>query len=151
MRYGKLVYVVFCCIVFFVNIVIIIVFLVVGKLVISVFIKDVLDEFIVFVLVVLFGFYCFFGGLGIIFYILYFNIVIIFVGLIVIVVSIVYIDNINVSMFKYVFIDVMYDVMFCIKLIEGNYEDFLLIFWIRFGVIYGLFFFFMVILFSFID
>lgn len=54
-------------------------------------------------------------------------------------------------MFKYVFIDVMYDVMFCIKLIEGNYEDFLLIFWIRFGVIYGLFFFFMVILFSFID
>lgn len=150
-RYGKPAHVVFCCIALFANIVTITALLVAGKSAISVLTKDASDEFIAFVLAVLFGSYCFLGGLGTTFYISYFNTAITFVGLIAIVVSIAYTDNINESMSKYVSIDAMYDAMSCIKSTEGNYEDSLLTFRTRSGAIYGLSLFFMATSLSFID
>lgn len=125
--------------------------LVAGKSAISVLTKDATDEFIAFVLSVLFGSYCFLGGLGTTFYISYFNTAITFVSLIVIVVSMYFTGNINENMAKYVSTDAMYEAMSCIKSRDGNYEDSLITFRTRSGAIYGLSLFFMATSLSFID
>ncbi|XP_061164269.1 uncharacterized protein LOC133173296 [Saccostrea echinata] len=150
-RFGKPAHIVFCCIALFANIVTITALLVAGRSAIGVLTKDATDEFIAFVLSVLFGSYCFLGGIGTTFYISYFNTAITFVSLIVIVVSIAYTGNINEDMSKYVSVDAMYDAMSCIKAKDGNYEDSLITFRTRSGAIYGLSLFFMATSLSFID
>ncbi|KAK3100027.1 hypothetical protein FSP39_013645 [Pinctada imbricata] len=72
-RFGKPVHIVFCIIALLTNLVTMTSLILAAKSAITVITKDASDEFIMIVLAILFGSYCFIGGLGTTFYISYFN------------------------------------------------------------------------------
>lgn len=126
---------VFCVFVFVINFVIMIGLLLVGWVIIKFLIKDILDEFLFFVMVVLFGFYFFVGGIGIIFYVFYFNVCFVFIFLIVFVVKILYNKIIEFDFIGYVF--KMYEYILCVKGLFENENYSYLIFYFGVVIFYG--------------
>lgn len=55
----------------------------IGYYVLEGVVLGILKELLVIILIFLFGFYCYIGGLGVVFYIFYFNICFMFIGFIV--------------------------------------------------------------------
>ena len=107
-----------------------------AKSAIVVITKDVSDEFIMLVVAILFGTYCFIGGLGTTFYISYFNTALTFISLLVFFVQFYSIDNGNI----YTSRSAMYDAMVCTKTSNGigNFDDSRLTFRSRSAAMLGL-------------
>ena len=101
------------------------------------------------VLAVLFGSYCLIGGLGTTFYISYFNTAITFISVSIVILQTTYFatpETEAVSSRK-----VMYEAMKCVEGPEGNYDNSLLSFRTRSGIIYGVVLLFIATSVSFCD
>ena len=101
------------------------------------------------VLAVLFGSYCLIGGLGTTFYISYFNTALTFVSVSVFILQTAYFPT--PEMEAVASREAMYKAMECIEGPEGNYENSLLSFRTRSGIIYGVVLLFMATSISFCD
>ena len=105
-----------------------------AKAAIVVIVKDVSDEFIMIVVAILFGTYCFIGGLGTTFYISYFNTALTFVCLLMLWIGLSYTESGN----SFNDTDNIYRVLACMRTIDemGNRESSILTF--RSAAVFGL-------------
>jgi Na+/proline symporter len=140
-RFGKSAHIVFCVVALTANLMTTTVLILAGKSAIQALTVDASDEFVMLVLVVLFGSYCFIGGLGTTFYISYFNASLILVSLAVFIVKTQYIQEPGIA--KFASTDAMYDAMSCLTGPDGNEGNSMLTFRSRTGIIYGISLFFM--------
>ena len=101
------------------------------------------------VLAVLFGSYCLIGGLGTTFYISYFNTALTFISVSVFILQTAYFPTPETE--AVASREAMYKAMQCIEGPEGNYENSLLSFRTRSGIIYGVVLLFMATSISFCD
>ena len=101
------------------------------------------------VLAVLFGSYCLIGGLGTTFYISYFNTALTFISVSVFILQTAYFPTPETE--AVASREAMYNAIHCIKGPEGNYENSLLSFRTRSGLIYGVVLLFMAASLSFCD
>lgn len=120
-----------------------------AKAALDVLVKDISEEFVVLILAVLFGSYCFIGGLGTTFYISYFNTALTFISLLIFIINVNYSEVTEKTALTSQ--ESMYNAMKCIKGPDGNYKDSLLTFRSRSGIIYGVVLFFMATSISFCD
>ena len=120
-----------------------------AKSAIVVITKDASDEFIVIVVAILFGTYCFIGGLGTTFYISYFNAALTFVSLLVFFVQFYYNENEN----SYTTTTSMYDAMMCTKTSNesGHFDNSRLTFRSRSAAMLGLSVLFIALALTFCD
>ena len=148
-RFGKPAHIVFCIVALLTNLVTITSLVLAAKSSVAVITKDASDEFIMIVMAILFGSYCFIGGLGTTFYISYFNTALTFVSLLVFIVQFSYLDNGK----SYTTTESMYDALTCMKALNksGNYNDAILTFRSTSGAMYGLSLLFMATSLSFCD
>ena len=146
-RFGKPTHVVFIAIALLSNLITTTSLILGAKSALTVVVKDVSDEFVVILLAVLFGSYCFIGGLGTTFYISFLNTALTFA---VAVVFSTYINNTN-NGETFISKSAMYKSMNCIEGPEGNLDRSLLTYNSRSGVIYGLGLFLMATSLSFCD
>ena len=139
----------FCFIALLSNLVTITSLVLTAKSSMTIITKDASDEFIMIVMAILFGSYCFIGGLGTTFYISYFNTALTFVSLLVFVVRFAYLDNGK----AFTSTNSMYDALTCLKALNksGNFDDAILTFRSRSGAMYGLSLLFMASSLSFCD
>ena len=92
-RFGKPAHLVFCCLALLVNLMATATLLVAGTAIIQALTEDASDEYCVMIIATLFGSYSLVGGLGTTFYVSYFNAVLIFATLVVLIVKILYSDD----------------------------------------------------------
>lgn len=78
-RFGKAAHIMFCYMALTGSVVVIATLIMSGKAAFDVLVKDVSDEMIIMVLAIIFGSYCFIGGLGTTFNIAYFTTTLIFI------------------------------------------------------------------------
>ncbi|KAL5012810.1 hypothetical protein ScPMuIL_011361 [Solemya velum] len=126
-RFGKPAHLVFTAIALVANLITVSSLILAGQAAIRTLTKDTSDEFIVLVLAILFGSYCFIGGLGTTFYISYFNTALTFITVVAFVLSVNYSNDASISSFTST--ESMYEAMSCIAGPEGNYNDFPVSFW----------------------
>lgn len=107
-----------------------------GKTVFNVLTKNSTSEFILLLLVVLFGSYCLIGGLGTTFYISYFNTALIFITTSFFILKFTYFAEPEVK--NVTSIEALYDSMHCLLGPEGNYQESFLTFRSTTGIIYGI-------------
>ncbi|KAJ8306848.1 hypothetical protein KUTeg_014932 [Tegillarca granosa] len=117
-RFGKPAHIVFVLMALLANITVSTALILAGKAALNVLVKDISDEYIVVVLAVMFGSYCFVGGLGTTFYISYINTSLIFISLIIFLRNIYNSEESNMQ----INLETMYEAMSCIMAPDGNYE-----------------------------
>ena len=135
-RFGKAAHIVFCCVALFVNVLILTFLTLAGKAALEVLSKDASYEFIALILAVLFGSYCFIGGLGTTFYISYFNTALIMITVVVFAINVSFTDKADTNI--YATHERIYEAMTCIKGPDGNHENSLMTFRSRSGIIIGI-------------
>lgn len=120
-RFGKQTHIVFCFFALLTNLVITIGIILAGQATIQSLTEDASDEFVIFVMAMLFGSYSFVGGLGTTFYVSYFNACLVFILLIIFVVRIFYVsDNADQGLGS---VQKVYDAVSCLEGPEGNVDN----------------------------
>lgn len=112
-----------------------------GHAAFKVVIKDVTNELTVLIMAVIFGSYCFIGGLGTTFYISYFNTVIIFIGLLYYIWKLCYSGSLE--GYQYVSMENLYNSLDCLQAPDGHFDNSFLTFRSYPGVINGIIIFFL--------
>lgn len=120
-RFGKAAHLVFCFLALLVNLLAIATLLVAGVAIIQSLTKDASDEFCVLIIATLFGSYSLVGGLGTTFYVSYFNAVLIFSTLVVLIVKILYDSDGESEGFGS--LDVIYERLQTLRGPDGNEEN----------------------------
>ncbi|XP_076467944.1 uncharacterized protein LOC143298833 [Babylonia areolata] len=134
-RFGKVTHTVFCVYALLINVVILTALAVVGVALIQGIVTEASPEFCMLVLATLCGSYSFIGGLGSTFYVCYFNAVVVFILLGVLVVNIFYTDHPDHPLLGKM--DVIYRKIACLPGPETNEDDSFLTFWSEGGVIWA--------------
>ncbi|KAJ8306847.1 hypothetical protein KUTeg_014931 [Tegillarca granosa] len=138
-RFGKPAHLVFLFMAFLANITVSTALILAGSATLNVLVKDISNEYIVVVLAVIFGSYCFIGGLGTTFYISYINTSLIFISLMIFLGNIYYVEETKDT----VNLESMYEAMKCVMAPDGNYEHSLLTYRSRSAIIIGISYFFL--------
>ncbi|XP_076468036.1 uncharacterized protein LOC143298900 [Babylonia areolata] len=134
-RFGKVTHTVFCVYALLINVVILTALAVVGVALIQGIVTEASPEFCMLVLATLCGSYSFIGGLGSTFYVCYFNAVVVFFLLGVLVVNIFYMEHPDHPLLGNV--DVIYQRLACLPGPETNEEGSYLTFWSVGGIVWA--------------
>lgn len=119
-RFGKASHIVFCFMALLVNLLAMATLLIAGIAIIQSLTTEASDEFCVLIIATLFGSYSFVGGLGTTFYVSYFNAVLIFSTLIVLLVKILYSPNTDGEALGS--LENIYNKLLCLQGPDGNAE-----------------------------
>ena len=120
-RFGKTAHIVFCFMALLVNLLAMATLLVAGIAIIQSLTTEASDEFCVLIIATLFGSYSFVGGLGTTFYVSYFNAVLIFSTLSVLLVQILYSSNSEGDAVGS--LENIYNKLLCLEGPDGNAEN----------------------------
>ncbi|KAK7097666.1 uncharacterized protein [Littorina saxatilis] len=134
-RFGRVVHTVFCMFALLINLVILTAIAVVGVAIIQNLVKEASPEFCMLIVVTLCGCYSFVGGLGSTFYVCYFNTLVVFILLVVLIVNIFYMSHDEFALLGN--IDTIYQKIACQKGPETNEDGSFLTFWSEGGVIWA--------------
>ncbi|KAL8622174.1 hypothetical protein ACOMHN_052976 [Nucella lapillus] len=134
-RFGRVTHTVFCVFALLINVVILTALAVVGVALIQGIVAEASPEFCMLVLTTLCGSYSFIGGLGSTFYVCYFNAVVIFSLLAVLIVNIFYLDHPEHPLLGNV--GVIYRKIACLPGPEGNEEGSFLTFWSEGSIVWA--------------
>lgn len=134
-RFGKVTHTVFCFYALLINVVILTAICVVGVALIQSLVTDASPEFCLLIIATSCGSYSFIGGLGSTFYVSYFNAVMVFALLAVIIVNVFYLEHDEHRLLGDV--GAIYRKIACLQGPEGNAEQSYLTFWSEGGIIWA--------------